>query len=61
LGPALPSPRLDLGHACECLSQSATRRLDCSQEETGQAPRGACAVRSQEWTQASRVPMLFFS
>jgi len=35
--------------------------LDCSQEEAGQAPRGACAVHSQEGTQAPRVPTRFFS
>jgi len=44
LSPALPSPRPTLGHAYECPGQSATRRLDCSQEKAGQAPRDAWTV-----------------
>jgi len=55
-GPALPGPRLALGHASECPSQIATWRLDCSHEEAGQAPRGAWVVRPQEGTQAPCVP-----
>ena len=43
LGPALPGPRLALGHAWHCQRQSATSRLDCSVEEAGQAPRRAWA------------------
>jgi len=61
LGPALPGPRLALGHAYECPSQSVTWRLDCSQEETGQTSRGAWVVRPNEGTQAPRVPTWFFS
>jgi len=38
--PALLGPRLALGHACECPSQSTTWRLDCSQKEASQVPRG---------------------
>jgi len=45
-----------LGHAYECPSQSATWRLDCSQEEAAQAPRGTWVVRPQEGTQAPCVP-----
>jgi len=59
--PALPGPRLALGHACECPSQSTTWRLDCSQKEASQVPRGVWVVRPQEGTQASRVPTWFFS
>jgi len=42
-------------------SQSTTWRLDCNQEEAGQAPRGTCAARPQGGTQAPRVPTRFFS
>jgi len=50
LGPALPGPRLALGHAWQCPSQSATWRLDCSAKEANQAPRGAWAICPQEGT-----------
>jgi len=61
LGPALLGPRLALGHACECPCQSTTWRLDRSQEEAGQAPRGTWVVCPQEGTHAPRVPTWFFS
>jgi len=60
LGPALQDPRLALGLACECPSQSATWHLDYNQEKAAQAPRGSWVVRPQEGTQASYVPMWFF-
>jgi len=58
---ALPSPRPTLGHASECPGQRATWRLDCSQEKTGQAPRGAWTVCPQEKTQAPCVLTRLFS
>jgi len=50
-----------LSHACECPSQSATWRLDRSQEETSQTARDTWVVRPPEGTQAPRVPPWFFS
>jgi hypothetical protein len=60
MGPVLPSPRLALGHAWQCPSQSATWRLDCSAGEACQAPRGAWAAALRREPKRHAPNMVFF-
>jgi hypothetical protein len=59
-GPTLLDPRLAMGHAWQCPSQSATWRLDCSVEEAGHAPLGTWFVRPQEENLSATCPNVVF-
>ena len=55
LGLALSGPKLALGHACECPSQTATWHLDYSQEEAAQASCSAWAAPKRKQTKRQMV------